>query len=602
MNPDRWQQISRIFKSAISLDDSARAAYVKEKCGTDADLRDEVERLIESHQQAERNDFIGGHAVEQAADLFVGDEEELILQDGQNFGSYLILDHLGTGGMGQVYRARDSRLDRTVALKILSPDVAEDKRRMQRFRQEARVASSLNHQNIVTIFEFGEVDNLTYLATEYVDGETLRDFLRGKRLKLGEILDVAMQMLAALDAAHEAKIVHRDMKPENVMIRTRDHVVKVLDFGLAKLIEKRETLADLSSGAEAATELRTTPGLIMGTVNYMSPEQARARAVDARSDIWSVGIMIYEMVVGAKPFGGATSAHTIVEILEKEPPPLTEVGPVGMPAELQQIVARSLAKDPDERYQSAKDMMSDLRNLKEHLQTPQVTSEKPGSKRWLVVALVAALGLLAAVFALNAWRSRRVVPVVEPPSAPATVQRTLTYSITVQKFKNDKPYQRPFDLAGEINFEAGYRIRLNVTSPQAGYLYVLNEGPVQAGGKLEYIAVFPSSTSNQGSEIVAANQTMKIPDESWLKFDKEEGVEKLWLVFSDHSVRELEGIKAFANTQTAGLITDAQLNQNIRSFLSSHSTEKVIAEKGETLTTLKATQDVLVYAVRLEHH
>ncbi len=606
MNPERWQQISRIFKSAISLDGSVRAAYVKERCGTDDDLREEVERLIESHVQADDHDFIGGHAVEKAADLFAGEEEQQILQKGQHFGAYVILDHLGTGGMGQVYRAQDSRLDRTVALKILSPDIAADKRRMQRFRQEAKVASSLNHPNIVTIFEFGETDNLTYLAAEFVDGETLRDFARGKRLKLGEILEIAIQMLAALDAAHEANIIHRDMKPENVMIRRRDHVVKVLDFGLAKLIEKRETLANLTSGSEAPTELRTAPGLIMGTVNYMSPEQARARDVDARSDIWSTGIMIYEMVVGTKPFGGATSAHTIVEILEKEPPPLTEVGPAGMPEELERIVGKSLAKNPDERYPTAKDMMLDLRNLKKHLETPPIAPAEPKRSQWWLITAIAAAGLLAAVFAVNAWRNRQVERVVGPAPretvAPAPVERMLTYSITVQKFKNNKPYQRPFDISGEINFEAGYRIRLNVSSPQPGYLYVLNEGPAEAGRAPEYIAVFPSSTSNQGSEVVAANKTMRIPDQSWLKFDQEQGVEKLWLVFSGHAVSELEAIKAFATTQTAGLITDAQLNKTINSFLNSHSTVKVAAEKGETVTTLKAPQDVLVYAVRLEHH
>jgi serine/threonine protein kinase len=604
LNPERWQQISRIFKSAISLDDAARAAYVKEKCGTDADLREEVERLIESHQQAVSNDFIGGHAVENAADLFVGEEEELSLEKGQHFGSYVILDHLGTGGMGQVYRAQDSRLDRTVALKILSPDVAADKRRMQRFRQEAKVASSLNHPNIVTIFEFGEVDNLTYLSTEFVDGETLRDWLRGKRLKLAEILDIAIQMLAALDAAHEAKIIHRDMKPENVMIRRRDHVVKVLDFGLAKLIEKRETLADLTSEPEAPTELRTTPGLIMGTVNYMSPEQARARAVDTRSDIWSVGLMIYEMVVGTKPFGGPTSAHTIVEILEKEPPSLVEVGPSGMPEDLQRIVAKSLAKTPDERYQTSKDMMLDLSNLKKRLETQLITPEEPKSSQRWIVALLITVGLLAGVFAVNTWRNRQVAPVVEPPQAvaPAPVERILTYWITVQKFKNDKPYQRPFDISGEINFEAGYRIRLNISSPQAGYLYVLNEGPIQTGGAREFIAVFPSSTSNAGSEVVAANQTVKIPDPSWLRFDEEQGVEKLWLVFSERAVPELESIKNFASAETAGLITDSQLTKTINSFLDSHSTVQVTAEKGETVTTLKAPKDILVYAVRLEHH
>jgi hypothetical protein len=222
------------------------------------------------------------------------------------------------------------------------------------------------------------------------------------------------------------------------------------------------------------------------------------------------------------------------------------------------------------------------------------------------VALIAAVGLLAGVVALNAWRNRQVATVVELPPAqtvvPAPVARTLTYSITVQKFKGNRPYQRPFDISGEINFEAGYRIRLNVSSPQSGYLYVLNEGPTSAGREPEYVAVFPSSTSNEGSEVVAANQTVKIPDPSWLRFDQEQGVEKLWLVFSGQAVSELEGIKAFANTQTAGLITDAQLNKTINSFLNSHSTVKVAAEKGDTVTTLKAPQDLLVYAVRLEHH
>jgi hypothetical protein len=220
----------------------------------------------------------------------------------------------------------------------------------------------------------------------------------------------------------------------------------------------------------------------------------------------------------------------------------------------------------------------------------------------LIVALVAALAVLAIVWAVNS--RRRVAPVVEPPAAvvPAPIERILTYSITVQKFKNGRPFQGPFDISGEINFEAGYRIRLNISSPQTGYLYVLNEGPANASGAPEYIAVFPTSTSNNGSEVLTANQSIKIPDESWLKFDKEEGIEKLWLVFSEQPVAELERIKAFANTETAGLITEAPLNTTIHAFLNSHSDNNVTAEKGETVTTLKSHEKVLVYAVRLEHH
>lgn len=610
MNPERWQQISRIFKSAIDLDGVARAAYVKEKCGADADLKEEVERLIESHEKAEENEFIGGLAVEDVAEHFSGGEETHALQKGQQLGAYLILDHLGTGGMGEVYLAQDSRLDRTVALKILAPEVAGDKRRMQRFRQEARVTSSLNQPNILTIFEFGEEGSMTFLASEFVDGETLREHVRAKRLKLNEILEITIQLLAALDAAHEAGIVHRDIKPENVMIRRRDRVVKVLDFGLAKVVEKK--IGSLNSEAVTLTEFRTAPGLIMGTVNYMSPEQAQAKTVDARSDIWSVGVMLYEMVTGTNPFGGSTSAHTIVEILEKEPAPLARAGGAEVPAELQRIVSKSIAKNPDERYQTAKDMLIDLRNLNKRLEVDAEiqtqTSGSDRSKQVLVIALVAIVAAVAAVIAVNAWRSARNRTTETPPVStnappvPVAVARSLTYSITVQKFKDNRPFQDPFELAGEINFEANYRIRLNIRSDQPGYLYVLNEGPPDSDQELQYVALFPSPTANSGSEVLAAGQSIRIPEQSWMQFDEEQGVEKLWLVFSEQPVPELNGINAFATTRTRGLITDPQVNRTVNSFLNSHSPKTVTVEKDEKHTVLKSPQNTLVYAVRLEHH
>jgi serine/threonine protein kinase len=611
LNPERWQEISRIFNRAISLDGTARAAYVEEKCGTDNDLRAEVEKLIESHDHAEGDNFIGGLAVEDVAEHFSEGEEAHALQKGQHFGEYLILDHIGSGGMGEVYLARDSRLDRIVAVKILFADVAADKRRMQRFRQEAKVASSLNQPNILTIFEFGEVDGLTFLAAEYVDGETLRDYLRGKRLKLSEVLDISIQILAALDAAHEARIVHRDMKPENVMIRRRDHVVKVLDFGLAKVTEKKKTAPDeLSAEEEAITDFKTAPGLIMGTVNYMSPEQAQAKPIDVRSDIWSVGIIIYEMVAGTKPFGGSTSAHTIVEILEKEPLPLAHSGAPDVPEELERIVAKAIAKDRDERYQTAKDMLIDLRNLRKRLEldaeiertSEQLVVEPAKGNRRFAIALIAILALAAGVIGVYVWRNKRNRTVIQPPAVLAAPQRTLTYWITVQKFKDGKAHQDPFDISGEINFEADYQIRLSVRSPQPGYLYVLNEGPATAGRGPEYNVVFPSPTANEGSAALSANQRVLIPDDSWLVFDKQQGVEKLWLVFSDQSVPELDGIKAFANRRTRGLITDANLNNTINTFLSVHAADKVGRERGETLTTLTSAQKILVYPIRLEHH
>ena len=624
MNPERWQQISRIFKSAISLDDQARAAYVAGQCGNDESLRAEVEKLIASHQQASQENFIGGHAAENAAELLLGDDARAhttALTNGQQLGSYLILKKLGAGGMGEVYLARDSRLDRTVALKVLSPDVSADQRRMQRFRQEAKVASSLNQPNILTIYEFGEIKELTFLATEFIDGQTLREHLREKRLKLPEILDIAIQVLAALDAAHEANIVHRDIKPENVMIRRRDHVVKVLDFGLAKVTEKRPSvLVEHDSDLEAATAFKTAPGIIMGTINYMSPEQAQAHTVDGRTDVWSTGVMIYEMVAGSMPFSGATTSHTIVQILEKDPVPLSQATKELIPAELERIVSKAITKEPDDRYQTAKDMLIDLRHLKKQLDlkaeidrtsSPDVqhvavsAPDQPSKKRVLLIAIAAMVFATAAIFAYSIWRARRetvATPVVTSPTPlVATEERTLTYWITVQKFRDGKEYQSPFTLAGEINFEANYQIRVHVRSPQPGYLYILNEGPTTAALP-EFIAVFPSETANEGSSFLTAGNVVQIPEKSWLKFDPEQGVEKLWLVFSETAVPELDAAKQFANPQTKGLITDVTLNKVLQSFLTNPSLPQSRVEKSQTLTTVKAAGKLLVYAIRLEHH
>ena len=620
MNPERWQQISRIFNSALSLDGEARDAYVAGQCGSDESLRVEVEKLIASHQQASKENFIGGHAAEHAAELLLSDDEPETtgLTNGQQLGSYVILKKLGAGGMGEVYLAKDSRLDRTVALKVLSPDVSSDKRRMQRFRQEAKVASSLNQPNILTIYEFGEVNALTFLATEFIDGQTLRDYLREKQLKLPEILDIVIQVLAALDAAHEANIAHRDIKPDNVMIRRRDHVVKVLDFGLAKVTEKRPSvLVEQDSDLEAATAFKTAPGIIMGTINYMSPEQAQAHVVDWRTDIWSTGVMIYEIVTGSMPFGGATTSHTIVQILEKDPVPLTQATREPVPAELERIVSKAMAKNPEERYQTAKDMLIDLRGLKKQLDrqaeidrtsSPDVqpiatvAPVVPGNKRALLIAL-GAMGLaLAAIVAVSVWRSRQERIVIPPSTPVATVERTLTYWITVQKFRSGRAFEDPFPLAGEINFEADYRIRVNVRSPESGYLYIFNEGPTNTAAVPEFVVVFPSPTANQSSSFLNAGQVVQIPEKTWLQFDKQQGVEKLWLVFSEDAVPELEAVKQFANPQTKMLITDVAQNKNVQNFLTNPSHSRPGAEKGETLTTVKADGKLLVYAVKLEHH
>ena len=283
---------------------------------------------------------------------------------GIQLGRYEIRSHIGAGGMGEVYLARDTQLERTVALKLLPADVASDQQRMQRFVQEARTASALNHPNIITIYEIGEFDSTHFIATEFIDGLTLRQRMTKARLRMGEALDVASQVAAALSAAHAAGIAHRDVKPENIMVR-HDGYIKVLDFGLAKPTERQASLVD----TEAATKMlvNTSPGMVMGTVSYMSPEQTRGYALDARTDIWSLGVVLYEMVTGRVPFAGETTSDVIVAVLDREPLPLSEYLP-DAPPELQRIVRKALRKDREERYQSVKDMLVDLRALKQELE------------------------------------------------------------------------------------------------------------------------------------------------------------------------------------------------------------------------------------------
>jgi len=294
----------------------------------------------------------------------------MTLVPGTRLGRYEIRAQLGAGGMGEVYLARDtSELDRSVALKILPPEVAANPKRMQRFIQEARTVSSLNHPNILTIHEFGQEGDTRFIATEYVEGVTLREHLRAHRLKVHEVLDIATQVAAALDAAHEAHVVHRDIKPDNIMVRRRDHIVKVLDFGLAKPVQTM-LAADDAIDTEAGTRLnvKTEPGVVMGTVAYMSPEQTEASEhIDHRTDIWSLGAVLYEMVTGHVPFEGKDAHRQIIAIQEQAPAPLSRFAE-GVPDRLEDIVTKALAKDPDERYQVVKDFLIDLRNLKRKLE------------------------------------------------------------------------------------------------------------------------------------------------------------------------------------------------------------------------------------------
>jgi eukaryotic-like serine/threonine-protein kinase len=286
-----------------------------------------------------------------------------MISQGEQIGRYRIRSAIGKGGMGEVFLAEDTELERLVALKVLPEDLANDPERMRRFVQEAKSASALNHPNIITIHEIGKTDDTHFITTEYIEGETLHEQLKCEPMSLKSVLDVAVQVASALDAAHKAGIVHRDIKPENVMIRP-DGLVKILDFGIAKLTEKRNE--PVESEAATAIKVGTQDGLIIGTASYMSPEQARGKDIDSRSDIFSFGIVLYEMLTGKQPFEGESAIDTISAIIHKEPVPLNQLTS-DLPRELQHIVEKTLRKDREERYQTAKDLLIDLKDLKQDL-------------------------------------------------------------------------------------------------------------------------------------------------------------------------------------------------------------------------------------------
>ncbi len=295
----------------------------------------------------------------------------MTIASGTKLGRYEIRSKIGAGGMGDVYQAHDAELDRTVAIKILPEDVAADQQRLQRFVQEARAVSALNHPHILTIHEIGMSGKVNFIATEFIDGETLRRHIQSG-IKLSDILEIAVQIGSALSAAHHAGIIHRDVKPDNIMLR-RDGYSKLLDFGLAKLIVSSSSASDAE--AQTMAMINTSAGSVVGTAKYMSPEQAKGTAVDARTDIWSLGAVIYEMITRHEPFAGETPTETISLILQRDPPPLqTYVDEA--PEELQRIVSKALAKKWPDRYQTVDDMVEDLRKLKRKL---EATGELSGS-------------------------------------------------------------------------------------------------------------------------------------------------------------------------------------------------------------------------------
>jgi serine/threonine protein kinase/tetratricopeptide (TPR) repeat protein len=365
MNPEQWTRISELFEAALAHPVDERGDFLDCACSSDEDVKRRVEAMLAADKET---DLLIDHPAYEALDsvlpsTFSFDESESF--SGDTIGDYRLIRELGRGGMGTVYLAYDTRLERYAALKLL-PSRFNSPERVRRLQREARSASALNHPHIITIYDFGQENGRDFIASEFVEGRRLRDYVGTRELTLNQILEITIQVTSALETAHAAGIIHRDIKPENIMLRP-DGYAKVLDFGLAKLTET-DFGSDETPGNDTAvtSAFETRTGILLGTVNYMSPEQVRGQKLDGRTDLFSLGVVLYELVTGHRPFRGETFHHTMVAITDTEPRPLTDYAQ-NSPAPLQDIISRVLAKDRDGRYQSARALLSELETLQAEL-------------------------------------------------------------------------------------------------------------------------------------------------------------------------------------------------------------------------------------------
>ncbi len=418
MTPARLQTIEEIFHAALDQEPDQISAFLDTACEGDAPLRSKVEALLASRQRADS--FIETSAVGLAAKIIQNGQADLLV--GRTIGHYKISERIGTGGMGDVYLATDITAGRKAALKLLPTRFTGNPERLKRFQQEAHALVGLNHPNILTVYEIGEDHSTHYIASELIEGETLRQRLMRGRMEVGEADDVAIQVASALAAAHETGIVHRDIKPENIMLRP-DGYVKVLDFGIAKLAEREVPVTTPTD--EALLLVETNLGSILGTVRYMSPEQAYGTQVDKGTDIWTLGVVLYEMVTGHAPFTGETPGEAMSSILEMEPPPLTSYV-AHTPPELQQIISKALRKEREERYQNAHELLQAFQSLRHKLEFEaelERSTKAPSWLRWIrsPIALVLLLLVAALALALPFYWHRNLTPISIPEKSIAVL-------------------------------------------------------------------------------------------------------------------------------------------------------------------------------------
>ncbi|MCU1267901.1 MAG: Serine/threonine protein kinase [Acidobacteria bacterium] len=559
-------------------------------------------------------------------------------------GRYVIQHELKRGGMGVVYLAKDQQLhSRPVVVKLLLDDAYQSEYVVQKFHQEVEALSRIDHPGIVGIIDAGELrDGKPFIVMQYVEGVTLRSAMSPEGMSLERTGDLFRQIGRALSAAHSRGIFHRDLKPDNIMLQDLgrgEEQVKIIDFGIAKV--KDSVIAP-------STSLNLSPG----TVAYMAPEQLNGRTITSATDIFALGAIAYEVVTGRKPFNPETG----FELLQMQQAGVrvkpSDLRP-SLPLEAQEVILKALSFNPSDRYSDPREFGDQLaralaQEVKETSLSPhpavqlpptQLSSEETPlakaaagspaqtinvpfqaappitsganvgvakssrSKTWLGPLLaVIGLGILCYAgyviwYVVHAPIATRVM---DGGKTSSGVERTLNYGLTVQKMRSGQPYQDVFESSGQEIFENGWKFRMNVTSPQEGYLYLLNEGPT-ADGATTYNVLFPEAKTNGGSARVRADQRLQT---SWMRFDEHQGTEKFWIVWSASPVKDLEAVKTAVNEQDQGEIKDPAQGRAVRDFLNKHSSPKpdVIKDSAKKQTIIKGKGDVLASFIELEHH
>ena len=655
VNPQRWHRIGEIYDSALPLPPSERSAFVERACEGDSDLRQEIDSLLEADESS--GDFLQAGVFELGLEMLVDNNLEAETQPGSGRqtpdaligttldGRYLIESALGHGGVGAVYLARDHKLhDKPVVVKLLLEKSLQNEWVVLKFQQEKEALARVDHPGVVGILDTGELpEGKPYIVMQFIDGISLREAIkqRPEGLDLDRAALIVKQIGAALNAVHEKKIYHRDLKPENIMLQKLargDEQVKIVDFGIAKV---KKSIVAPSTITGAAT---------VGTIVYMSPEQLHGDRVTAESDIYSFGVIAYELVTGRRPFNPDTVAH--LSDMQREG---VRVKPADLrprlPKNAEAAILKALEFDPSRRFQNADEFGDALssalideeetltRRSKEPLEIPptelaleptphesrpaeqaektlvtpfeaarldtqdqpvSITPQTPKSL-WpkLAAGLVIAVVVLVGGYLVIAKRESLFGSGAKTNPITAVSQRSLAYSLAVQKMRDGKPYGEPFQSSGQEIFENGYKFRLDVSSPQAGYLYVFNEGLNEKSDKVLTI-IYPTPATNKGSAKLDSNQAMQT---NWNTFAGSAGTENFWIVWSASPVAEMESARDAAFRNDQGALTDTVMVRTVKDFLIKHSDPKPETTKdtAKQQTDVRANGELLVKLVELEH-